>query len=100
MVKRFEKIEVAGMAVFDQVVMLMPEQYHGIQKNPGDPLSLAWNACFDKALAAVGAQETLGNLLRKKAGITTLGPCDVIEGPPVDGLPVETVAAEGAGGGD
>ena len=96
--KKFGMIEAAGDKVFDEVLKLMPEQYHGIQKNPSDPVGLAWKECFTKALELIGAQETLGNLLRKKAGITTPGPGDVVERPPPD--EPEPVAAEGAGGGD
>jgi len=67
------KLEEQATALAAEMFMVQPAMYRGNRQSE-DPLRRAWNAAVDATMLASIKLEELGDLLRKKAGITEPGP--------------------------
>lgn len=68
MLKRFEDIEQRASGVCVDLNSLMPEVYRE-RPNERDPLGQSWAAARDAVINLSDALDTLGDLLRAKAGV-------------------------------
>ena len=73
MAKKISKIEEQVTAAAAELFVVEPRQYRESRQSE-DPLGRAWNAAVDATMLASIKLEELGDLLRKKAGITEPGP--------------------------
>ncbi len=68
MLKRFEDIEQRASGVCSDLNDLMPEVYRE-RPNDRDPLGQSWAAAYDAVTNLSDVLDTLGDLLRAKAGV-------------------------------
>ena len=71
MAKRVTELEAEALDFSFRVCSACPDQYH---KPSDDPLCEAWGVAVSGAIGASRELQRLGDILRKKAGITEPGP--------------------------